>query len=74
MSGIKATLATLLALDHGLGRTSFKPKFTDLVSKSARVNTLSAARLFLFGSRDVWFVVALPVFLQLELGPNRENP
>jgi MFS family permease len=61
-------VASLLVLDRRLGRTSFKPKFTDLVSKSAKVNALSAARLFLFGSRDVWFVVALPVFLQLELG------
>ena len=61
-------VATLLALDRRLGKTSFKPKFEDLWSKSAKVNALSAARLFLFGSRDVWFVVALPVFLQLELG------
>jgi predicted MFS family arabinose efflux permease len=59
---------TLFVLDKELGRTSFKPKFTDLLSKSPKVNRLSAARLFLFGSRDVWFVVALPVFLQLELG------
>ena len=62
------TVGALLVLDRELGRTSFKPKFTDLVSKSAKVNRLSAARLFLFGARDVWFVVALPVFLQLELG------
>jgi hypothetical protein len=32
------------------------------------VNILSAARLFLFGARDVWFVVALPVFLTASLG------
>jgi predicted MFS family arabinose efflux permease len=32
------------------------------------VNALSAARLFLFGARDVWFVVALPVFLSSALG------
>lgn len=61
-------VVTYLLLDHGVGRTSFKPKFTDVLSKSRRVNLLSAARLFLFGSRDVWFVVALPVFLQMELG------
>ena len=34
---------------------------------SEKINLLSAARLFLFGSRDVWFVVALPVFLQTQL-------
>jgi len=38
-------------------------KFTALFSKSAAINWLSAARLFLFGARDVWFVVGLPVFL-----------
>ena len=48
-------------------RPRFKPKFTDLFSKSSSVNYLSAARFFLFGSRDIWFVVALPIFLQSQL-------
>lgn len=61
-------LAAFLVLDARLGKASFKPKFSDLLSKSRSVNTLSAARLFLFGARDVWFVVALPVFLQVEQG------
>lgn len=61
-------LITLMTLDQGLGKTRYKPKFTELLSKSASVNWLSAARFFLFGSRDVWFVVALPVYLQSELG------
>ncbi len=39
-----------------------------MFSNSRAVNVLSAARLFLFGSRDVWFVVGLPVFLRRELG------
>lgn len=60
------TLSGLL-LDKNLGKTSYKPKFTEIFSKSAAVNRLSAARLFLFGSRDVWFVVALPVYLQSQL-------
>lgn len=70
MAGVLGVIAiaTLLVIDKGLGKTSFTPKFRDVWSKSSRVNRLSAARLFLFGSRDVWFVVALPVFLQLELG------
>ncbi|WP_369413123.1 organoarsenical effux MFS transporter ArsJ [Pseudomaricurvus albidus] len=55
-------------LDRQLGKTRFKPKFKDLFSKSAAINKLSAARFFLFGARDVWFVVALPVFLQAQLG------
>lgn len=48
-------------------RASVKVKFTELFSKSAAVNRLAAARFFLFGARDVWFVVALPVFLQSQL-------
>jgi len=44
-----------------------KPKFSEIFSKSASINYLSAARLFLFGARDVWFVIALPVFLSSEL-------
>ena len=47
--------------------TSYESKFTETLSKSRDINLLSAARLFLFGSRDIWFVVALPVFLQSQL-------
>ena len=50
-----------------LGRSKKKVKFTSLLSKVPAINWLSAARLFLFASRDVWFVVGLPVFLS-ELG------
>ena len=65
--GLVAIVALLL-LDWREGRASFKPKFSDVWSKSEKINLLAAARLFLFGSRDVWFVVALPVFLQIKLG------
>ena len=54
---------SLYALKSDLGKAKNKPKFTDIFSKSSSINILSAARLFLFGARDVWFVVALPVFL-----------
>jgi predicted MFS family arabinose efflux permease len=54
---------SLYALKSDLGKAKHKPKFTDMFSKSRAINILSAARLFLFGARDVWFVVALPVFL-----------
>ncbi|GGP67392.1 MFS transporter [Shewanella algicola] len=56
-------LMSLLTLKAGLGKAKNKPKFTDMFSKSPAINMLSAARMFLFGARDVWFVVALPVFL-----------
>ena len=54
---------SILALKQDLGKAKNKPKFKDLLSKSKPVNVLSAARLFLFAARDVWFVVALPVYL-----------
>ncbi|MFT5720472.1 MAG: putative MFS family arabinose efflux permease [Motiliproteus sp.] len=55
-------------LRPGLGRTEQKVKFRDIFSTSRAVNVLSAARLFLFGARDVWFVIAVPVFLSAQLG------
>ncbi len=59
---------SLLLLKKDLGRVKRKVKFKELFSKSASVNILSAARLFLFASRDVWFVVALPVYLSETFG------
>lgn len=56
-------LASLILLKKDLGKSSFKPKFKDLFSKSRAINQLSAARMFLFGARDVWFVIALPLYL-----------
>jgi len=54
---------SLVRLKADLGRAKRKPKFSEIFSKSRAINVLSAARLCLFASRDVWFVVALPVFL-----------
>jgi predicted MFS family arabinose efflux permease len=59
---------SLILLKRDLGKAKAKPKFRDIFSKSRAINLLSAARLFLFGARDVWFVVALPVFLATTLG------
>ena len=50
-------------LPSGMGKVKAKVKFRQLFSKSQEINILSAARFFLFGARDVWFVVGLPVFL-----------
>jgi hypothetical protein len=61
-------LGTVVALPTGMGKAKSKVKFTTLFSKSVAVNWLSAARLFLFSARDVWFVVGLPVFLASTLG------
>ncbi len=61
-------LFTGLFLPKGMGKIKAKVKFKQLFSKSREINLLSAARFFLFGSRDVWFVVGLPVFLRSVLG------
>ena len=61
-------LLSLLLLRQELGVMKNKPKFNQIFSKSTAVNWLSLARFFLFGARDVWFVVALPVFLHQTLG------
>ncbi|GGC80549.1 MFS transporter [Vreelandella lutescens] len=56
-------LLSLWRLKADLGKQKVKPKFSEIFSKSRAINVLSAARFCLFASRDVWFVVALPVFL-----------
>ena len=54
-------------LNEDIGKSKRKPKLTSLLSKSPAINKLSVARFFLFGSRDIWFVVAVPVFLADQL-------
>ncbi|NHC34531.1 organoarsenical effux MFS transporter ArsJ [Scytonema millei] len=66
--GLCLILGTGILLPQGMGKIKAKVKFTQLFSKSREINILSAARFFLFGARDVWFVVALPVFLYSTLG------
>jgi len=61
-------LLSLVKLPADLGKAKNKAKFNAIFSKSRAINLLSAARLFLFAARDVWFVVALPVFLAAEFG------
>ncbi len=71
--GIAAVVGSALViaaifLRGGLGDSNKKVEFRHLVSRNRAVNILSVARMFLFGARDVWFVVALPVFLASVLG------
>ncbi|WP_264878251.1 organoarsenical effux MFS transporter ArsJ [Vibrio agarivorans] len=56
-------ICSLIFLESDLGKAKSKPKFSQIFSKSESINILSAARMFLFGARDVWFVVALPIYL-----------
>ena len=51
-----------------LGQPDRKAKFRGMFSNNRSVNVLAAARIFLFASRDVWFVVGVPVFLRTEQG------
>lgn len=61
-------IGSLILLKKDLGKAKAKPKFREILSKSRAINILSAARMFLFGARDVWFVVALPVYLSTAFG------
>jgi predicted MFS family arabinose efflux permease len=66
---VLTALLVIVAFMRGeLGRADSKARFSQMFSNSRAVNLLSAARLFLFASRDVWFVVGLPVFLETRLG------
>ncbi len=70
MSGALAAMVVVLLvfLNEDIGKSKKKPPLRSVLSKSTAINRLSVARFFLFGSRDIWFVVALPVFLSDVLG------
>ncbi len=61
-------VSAILIVEKGLGKAKKKTGFSAIFSKSREINILSAARVFLFGARDVWFVVGVPVFLHSQLG------
>ncbi len=66
--GMAAMLAVVLigavaSLPPMMGKAKASKSAKELFAKNRGVNLLAAARIFLFGARDVWFVVGLPVFL-----------
>ena len=65
MAGLLAVIAVLisLSLPGHLGVGTASRSVRELFSKTPAVNMLALARVFLFGARDIWFVVGLPVFL-----------
>jgi len=65
-------LAVGLAMPSGLPAGRKGAKFSEVFSKSANINWLSAARVFLFGARDVWFVVGIPVYFYAVLSDGSE--
>jgi predicted MFS family arabinose efflux permease len=61
---LAVVLAGVLAtLPRQLGKAKASKSFHELFAKTRAINLMAAARIFLFGSRDVWFVVGLPIFL-----------
>jgi predicted MFS family arabinose efflux permease len=60
---ILVLLLSLRFLQRDLGKAKNKPRLIHLFSKRHAINCLSAARCFLFAARDIWFVIALPVYL-----------
>lgn len=65
MAGVLAVVfvATVLALPRMFGRATRASRLRELFARTRAINLLAAARIALFGARDVWFVVGLPVFL-----------
>ena len=64
---IVAAMTVVIVMMHGtLGRPDAQAKFSQMFSNNRAVNVLAAARIFLFASRDVWFVIGLPVFFESE--------
>ncbi len=69
MAGVLSVIliAVALFLPPGLPAGRKEARFSEVWSKDARINRLSLARMFLFGARDVWFVVGIPVYFQMVL-------
>ena len=65
-------VAVLLFMPEGLPKGRKGVPFSEVFSESANVNWLSAARVFLFGARDVWFVVGIPIYFYAVLSDGTE--
>ncbi|GGA26017.1 organoarsenical effux MFS transporter ArsJ [Neptunicoccus cionae] len=65
-------IATLVAMPKGLPAGRRDAKFVEVFSKNRNINWLSAARLCLFGARDVWFVVGIPIYFYAVLSDGTE--
>jgi len=65
MAGMLAVVlaGVVFSLPRALGKAKASKSFRELFAKTRAINLMAVARIFLFGSRDVWFVVGLPVFL-----------
>lgn len=66
-------IAVLILMPAGLPKGNTGAKFTEVFSTSPNVNWLSAARVVLFGARDVWFVVGIPIYFYAILSDGTEE-
>jgi len=55
-------IGIVIRMPKGLPVGRKDAKFSEVFSKDRNINWLSVARLFLFGARDVWFVVGIPIY------------
>ena len=64
---VVGALFVVLTMTGGtLGKANRAARFAQMFSNDRAINVLAAARVLLFASRDVWFVIGLPVFLRAE--------
>ena len=56
-------ILVLILLKDKISTTKKDTKFSEVFSKNKNINYLSLGRVFLFGARDTWLVVGLPIFL-----------
>jgi predicted MFS family arabinose efflux permease len=61
-------LLSVVQLPAAMGKAKGKSRLSNLLARQRDINVLSGARFFLFGARDIWFVVGVPVFLTEQLG------
>ncbi|UWQ09654.1 organoarsenical effux MFS transporter ArsJ (plasmid) [Aliiroseovarius crassostreae] len=76
--GMAAVLGVILAaimakMPTGLPAGRKDAKFREVFSKNRNINWLSFARVFLFGARDVWFVVGIPIYFHAVLSDGSSN-
>jgi len=65
MAGLLALvlLGVVFSLPPLMGKNKASRSAKELFAKNPGINALAAARVVLFGARDVWFVVGVPVYL-----------
>ncbi|MCV2874657.1 organoarsenical effux MFS transporter ArsJ [Rhodobacteraceae bacterium XHP0102] len=66
-------IAVLLFMPEGLPKGKKSTKFSSVISRDININRLSVARVFLFGARDVWFVVGIPVYFYAVLSDGSDE-